>query len=47
MRAKLTMTIAGLGMVLAGVPLLGHHAFGGEFDPNRPVLLKGKVVKLE
>ena len=19
-----------------------HHAFGGEFDPNRPVLLKGR-----
>src|SRR5262245_9040698 len=24
-----------------------HHAFGSEFDPNRPVLLKGKVVKVE
>jgi hypothetical protein len=47
MRSKLTMTIAGLGILLAGTPLIGHHAFGGEFDPNRPVLLKGKVVKLE
>ena len=47
MRSKLTMTIAGLGVMLAGAPLIGHHAFGGEFDPNRPVLLKGKVVKLE
>jgi hypothetical protein len=24
-----------------------HHAFGAEFDANRPVLLKGKVVKME
>lgn len=24
-----------------------HHAFGGEFDANRPVLLRGKVVKVE
>ncbi len=24
-----------------------HHAFGGEFDANRPVLLKGKIVKVE
>src|SRR5438094_7010384 len=24
-----------------------HHAFGGEFDPNRPVLLKGAVTKIE
>jgi hypothetical protein len=24
-----------------------HHAFGAEFDANRPVLLKGKIVKIE
>src|SRR5438552_18907674 len=27
--------------------LFMHHAFGSEFDPNRPVLLKGKVVRVE
>jgi hypothetical protein len=47
MRMKVTMTLAGLGLLLAGAPLLAHHAFGGEFDPNKPVLLKGKVVKIE
>ena len=26
---------------------MAHHAFGGEFDANRPVLLRGKVVKME
>ena len=47
MRVKLMTTLAGLGVMLAGAPLVAHHAFGGEFDPNRPVLLKGKVTKLE
>ena len=47
MRMKLTMTLAGFAVMLAGAPLVAHHAFGGEFDPNKPVLLKGKVVKIE
>ena len=29
------------------VPVAGHHAFGAEFDPNAPIRLQGKVVKLE
>ena len=28
-------------------PLNAHHAFGSEFDANRPVILKGKIVKIE
>ena len=47
MRTTLSMLIAGFGLLAATVPVAGHHAFGAEFDPNAPIRLQGKVVKLE
>jgi hypothetical protein len=32
---------------LTVLPAAAHHAFGSEFDANAPVLLKGKIVKIE
>lgn len=47
-RATLLTALAGAAVIVAaGVPVIAHHAFGAEFDPNRPVLLKGKVTKVE
>jgi hypothetical protein len=46
---KTVFVVLGLtAVVIAAVaPLMAHHAFGGEFDPNRPILLKGAVTKVE
>ena len=47
MRNKLVVTLVGIGLLLAGVPLFAHHAFSAEFDINKPLTLKGTFTKWE
>ena len=44
--AVTTLLLAGSAAV-GGGPVQAHHAFGAEFDPNRPVVLRGPVVRVE
>ena len=45
---KTGVVVAGLVACLAtSTQSWSHHAFGAEFDPNRPLILRGPVVKVE
>ena len=49
MRRTLSITLAGvgLGLLVAAVPVVAHHAFSAEFDATKPVRLRGKITKME
>lgn len=46
-RNRLAAGIAAAALVLAVSPALAHHSFSAEFDSNKPIQLKGAVVKVE
>ena len=47
MRITLACVVAGVGVLLAVTPVLTHHAFSAEFDVEKPLTLKGTLVKWE
>lgn len=47
MRTTLAVLLAGLSLLWMAPPAVAHHAVGGEYDPNKPITLKGTVTRIE
>ena len=45
MRTKFTLLIVAVALLAGAAPVLAHHAFAAEFDVNKPLTLKGVMMK--
>src|SRR5579864_335430 len=45
MRTKILL-VAGIGLLLAAMPVLAHHSLAAKYDTRQSILLKGTVTKI-
>jgi hypothetical protein len=44
----ISTVVTGLALtLLSSAPVAGHHSFAAEYDGNKPITLRGTVVKME
>ena len=41
------IVMAGIGILLAAIPMLAHHSFSAEYDQSKVLSLQGKMVQFD
>jgi Family of unknown function (DUF6152) len=47
MKKVVLVMVGGIALLLAGAPAWAHHGFAAEFDADKPIKVRGAVVKWE